>query len=241
VALSLLQLAFMDWTAKRLEEARARYEDVVRRYAEFSFPEVRDCVANALYNLGSLHASQGRRAEARARFEELLSREEDPSTPSMKGWVAYALNGLGGLLAEEDRFEEAQARFERVVRSFAEESEGELRQRVGEALNGAGFSLVREAKRCRQRQGPDAASAMLERAREKITEALRYLPEEPSCLGNAAYIAYLQGRHEEARAGMAEALRRGGEPLRRGSLEDTDLHPLPEDEAWRRFLRELPL
>ncbi|MFP2906061.1 hypothetical protein ACLESD_13570, partial [Pyxidicoccus sp. 3LFB2] len=54
-----------------------------------------------------------------------------------------------------------------------------------------------------------------------------------------AYIAFLQGRHDEARSLLTEALRLGGESVRRTELQDAAQHPIPEDEAFRALLHSL--
>ncbi|MFP2932963.1 hypothetical protein ACLESO_49010, partial [Pyxidicoccus sp. 3LG] len=64
-------------------------------------------------------------------------------------------------------------------------------------------------------------------------------PGEPLALGNAGYIAFLQGRRDEARSLLVEALRRGGEALRETELKDAGIHPIPEDEEFRALLRSL--
>jgi tetratricopeptide (TPR) repeat protein len=176
----------------------------------------------ALNLLGIPIPPRGEWEQARPGLEAVVRHHGEASEPLRQAQAALALNTLGLWRWCGGDTAGARARFEEVVRRYREFGIEEVRVCVASALYNLG------------------ALHYLQK-REKITEALRFLPEEPHCLGNLAYIAFLQGRHEEARAGMAEAVRRGGEPLRRASLEDADLHPLPEDEAWRRFLRELPL
>jgi hypothetical protein len=81
---------------------------------------------------------------------------------------------------------------------------------------------------------------MLDRAKERITAALSQFPEDAVFLASAAHVAFLQGRGEEARSLIAEAIRRGGEELRREALEDTERYPLPVEEEWRKIIRAVP-
>lgn len=241
VARAHVTLGLLDWRAKQFEEARARFEEVVRRFGGNFAWSMQSVVAESLVRLGALLHETGRTEEARVALEEVSRRYGKPTEfLPLKELVARALIHLGSLDQEQGHFEPSLARYAEVLRWLGEEPEVPLRGVVAEARNSSGFALLCEAKRCLQREAPEAARVMLERANAEIAAALRHSPEEAVFLGNAAYVAFLQGRKEEARKLMAETIRRGGEDLRHASLLDTEIHPLPVDEEWRKIIREVP-
>jgi tetratricopeptide (TPR) repeat protein len=186
----------------------------------------------------SLLGRLGRHEEELATFEEVDRRFRGERELELREEVARALICRAEVLGQLRRTDEALAAFDAVVRRFAGAEEPPLRERVSNALNSAGFALLCEAKR----QWPTSrtrAQALLEMARERITATLDRRPGEPLAMGNAGYIAFLQGRRDEARALLAEALRVGGERLRETELKDADIHPIPEDEEFRALVRSL--
>jgi tetratricopeptide (TPR) repeat protein len=241
VSNALFTLGCEFWDEKRLEEAQAHFEEVISRYGSSSEPYLQSMVAGAFINLGGLLQEQGRSKAAQAHFEEVVRRHGKPSTPTLKERVATALNCLISLLADEKHFETSRPPPEEMVQWLGEAPDAELRELMGGVLNAVGFSLLREAKRHLRQEGPEAGRSTLKRAEAKLAEALRFLPEEPLVLGNMAYVAFLFGRRDEACSLIEDVIRRGGEPLRQTSLEDTELYPLPADEEWREIIRGVPV
>jgi tetratricopeptide (TPR) repeat protein len=225
VATALFGLALQRSDAKHFDRGRTHYEDLIRGYDEVPWPPLQALVAGARINLAAVW--WGRQLD-------------EPSTSLLKERLGLALALLGTMLGQQGHFEQAQARFDEVVRRFGTASDPSLRKVVGRALSEAGFFLLIEAKRCWQRKAPDAAQAMLSRAGEKLSVAQRLIPEDAHVLWHASYLAFLQGRKDEARSGLARALRVGGEELRSAMLENLQLQPLPADEELRAILRKLP-
>jgi hypothetical protein len=113
-----------------------------------------------------------------------------------------------------------------------------LREQVADALNGIGFHHLCQAKERLQHSDEAAARDLLVRAEADIAEA-RSRSEDPFILGNAGYISFLLGRTDEARTLLALAFQLGGEELRQAALEDSNIHPLPQDEVFRALVRSL--
>ena len=117
---------------------------------------------------------------------------------------------------------------------------GALRERVGRALNGRAYARLRLAKR--SWRGPDRegeARALLSQALNDADAALNISPDNAIMLGNKGYTLYLLGRTEEAEPVLRRALELGGEKVRDAELEDADIHPLPQDEAFKELIHRL--
>ncbi len=91
-------------------------------------------------------------------------------------------------------------------------------------------------------RGPDReeeARALLSQALTDADAALNISPDNATMLGNKGYTLYLLGRTEEAEPVLRKALELGGEKRRDGELEDADIHPLPQDEAFKELIHRL--
>ncbi len=64
-------------------------------------------------------------------------------------------------------------------------------------------------------------------------------PDNAFMLGNKGYTLYLLGRTEEAEPVLRRALELGGQNVRDAELEDADIHPLPQDEAFKELIHRL--
>lgn len=106
-------------------------------------------------------------------------------------------------------------------------------------LNAVGGSLLQEAKRRWKALGRVSADELFGLAKQRIATARAHAPEDPYVLINAGYIAFLEGRRDEARSLLNQAIQQGGEGLRKVGLECSEIHPLPEDEEFRAFIRSL--
>jgi hypothetical protein len=56
-------------------------------------------------------------------------------------------------------------------------------------------------------------------------------------LGNEAYIEFLSGNKDKARAILIEAIRVGGERTRQGEINDTEVYPVPADTEFAELAR----
>ena len=156
----------------------------------------------------------------------------------MREEVARGLACKGEILWKLNRLEEALAAYEEVAHRYSEAPEAPVRERVAEALNDAGVVLIFEAKRL-WAQKRDQALAFLERASAKIAASLERQPRGPTALWNAGYIAFLQGKRDQARSLLAESLQLGGERQRSRGLQGGALAPIPEDEELRALVGSL--
>ncbi len=139
-----------------------------------------------------------------------------------------------------DRREEAILVYDTLVQRFGDAPEAELRKQVARALNGIGFPLLCQAKRVWAAGDEQAARSGLLEAQQKLIAATMRDPDSPMVLGNVAYVDFLLGNKEQARALMSRAIGLGGEEIRRGELADADIHPLPQDEEFKELVRSIP-
>ncbi len=83
------------------------------------------------------------------------------------------------------------------------------------------------------------AREILSQALADVDASLEVDPDKSIPLGNKGYALFLLGRPEEAEPVLRHALKLGGERLRNGELEDADIHPLPQDEAFKALINRL--
>lgn len=218
----------------RSEEAIAVYDEVVKRYGDAPEAALREVVAKALVNRGYRLGQLGRSEEAIVVCDEVLKRYGGAPEVALRKSVAMALRNKGVTLGQMERREEEIAVYNEIVNRY-----GDVPEEVAKALNGWGFTLLCEAKKIWQ--GGDGATAivMLKQALEKIEAALQRKPDEPMFLGNQGYILLLLNKVEEARPILAKAIALGGEELRQGELNDADIHPLPQDKAFKALIESL--
>jgi tetratricopeptide (TPR) repeat protein len=238
VAESLLRRALVLGEMEKHEESLAAHDEVVRRFADAEAEELRELVARTLVFKATFLGRLGRRDEELATFAEVGQRFAEAAEPPLRLEAARALICRAELLLQLRRVHEGLAGFDDVLARFGGATDVPLRERVTNALNTAGFKLLCEAKRLWP-EDRERAQMLLEEARLKIATALERRPGYPMALGNAGYIAFLQGRREEARSLLVEALRLGGEKVRETELKDSAIHSVPEDEAFRELVRAM--
>jgi hypothetical protein len=76
-------------------------------------------------------------------------------------------------------------------------------------------------------------------AQENTLSALERMSDEPIYLGNLGYIEFLLGNENKARSLLTKAIKLGGETMRQHTLEDSQIHPVPQDEAFRQLVNAL--
>ncbi|MCE5180518.1 MAG: tetratricopeptide repeat protein [Betaproteobacteria bacterium] len=223
----------------RGEEAIAVYDEVVKRYGDAPEAALQEQVAIALRNKGVKLGQLDRGEEAIAVYDEVVKRYGDTPEAALREEVAIALRNKGVRLCQLDRGEEAIAVYDEVVKRYGDAPEAALREEVAIALNGWGFGLLCEAKKVWR--GGDEATAIgtLKQALKKIEAAQQREPNESIYLGNQGYILFLLGRVEEARPILTKAIALGGEELRQIELNDADIHPLPQDKAFKALIESL--
>ncbi len=195
--------------------------------------------ALALNNKGVTLGQMGKNAEAIAVYDEVAQRYGDAPEAGLREQVASALNNKGVRLGQMGKNAEEIAVYDEVAQRYGDAPEAGLREQVASALNGKSFRLLCEAKKIWQTGDEIAAGALLAQALADIENALARKPDWPMALGNRGYILFLQGKTEQAREILAQAIQLGGDELRQGELADAAIHPLPQDEAFKALINSL--
>ena len=241
VAKALLNKGYRLGGLKRNEEAFAAYDEVLRRFGEARELSLREQVAKVLINKGSKLSKLNHNEEAFAIYDEVLRRFGEATELPLREQVAVALVNKGNRLCRLNRSEEKLAVYEEVLRRFGKATELPLRKRVAAALNSIGFHLLCEAKYAWVSGKESEVQQLLVTAQEKITASLARRPNNAITLGNHGYIKFLLGEKEQARELLTKAIALGGEEVRKTELEDSNLHPLPQDEEFRGLVQSIPL
>ncbi|MCH8213058.1 MAG: tetratricopeptide repeat protein [Proteobacteria bacterium] len=196
--------------------------------------------ARALVNKGAALGMAEELEGAIVAYDEVVQRFGDAEEPALREQVAMALFNKGVALGNAEKLEDAIAASDEVVRRFGDAEEPALREQVAMALNGRAFSRLCLAKRSwRGPDGEEEARALLSQALTDADAALNISPDDAIRLGNKGYTLYLLGRTEEAEPVLRRALELGGEKVRDAELEDADIHPLPQDEAFKELIHRL--
>jgi tetratricopeptide (TPR) repeat protein len=232
-------LALLDWNDGKWAEAESHFEAALGRYAGLPVPRRQEQHPRALTNLGWFYAKQERFEEGHRCLHEVVVRYGEASDPAIQAQVARALRTRGHVFGTQGLAEESRALYAELVRRFGESPEAVVLQEVAMGLNHAGRTLIAEAKQCWKRGAASAAADCLLRAREMLEASLLRAPREPIVQGNLAYLAFLQGRWEEAHALLEEVLLQGGEGVRQALLDEAREHPSFLDEKWCELVRKL--
>ena len=225
----------------RREEAISVCHDVITRFGEVPEPAVRELVARALLNKSVALRHLNRNEEAVATHDEVVRRFSQATELAVREHVARALQNKGHILDDLNRREEATAARDEVITRFGEAKEPSLRESVARALNTEGFKLLCEAKQAWAASDEADARADLIKAQERINDALEYNPNNAFALGNKGYIDFLLGNETEALEALEQAIELGGEKIQQGELEDSNIHPLPQDKKFRELVLSIPL
>lgn len=152
---------------------------------------------------------------------------------------AYALFNKGIILGQVESSDEEIATYDEIVKRYGDITDPGVREQVAMALNGKGFRQLCDAKKLWQAGDEAAAASLLSVALKEIEAALARKPYWPMALGNQGYILFLQGKTEPAKEILNKAIRLGGKKLRQEILADADIHPLPQDEAFKTLINSL--
>ncbi len=221
------------------DEEIAAYDSVVQRYGDAPEARLREMVAKALVNKGVRLGLQGKNDEEMAIYDSVVQRYGDAPEAGLREQVAGALNNKGYRLGQQGKNDEAIAVHNRVVQCYGDAPEAGLRELVARVLNGKGFTLLCDAKKTWQNGDETSAKSLLAQALADIEGALERKPDWPMALGNQGYILFLQGKTDQAREILAKAIQLGGDEVRQAELADADIHPLPQDEAFKQLINSL--
>ncbi|WP_395845350.1 tetratricopeptide repeat protein [Cystobacter fuscus] len=232
-------LALLDWNEGRWAESESHFQEALRRYAALPSPRCREQHCRALTNLGLFYVKQDRFEEAHRCLHEVVVRYGESSEPVLQEQVARALRTRGHALGARGLAEQSQPFYTELVRRFGESTDAAVLQEVAVGLNQAGRMWIGEARQCWKRGAASAVEDCLRHAQEMLEASLRHAPREPIVRGNLAYLAFLQGRWEEAHARLEELVREGGEEVRRALLDEVREHTFFLDEKWSELVRKL--
>lgn len=237
VAHALLNKAGSLSLLSRNEEAVAICTEILTRYGNEAEPTLRKLVAKALLKKAACLCDLSRYESALVTYDEVLTRASDPTERELitKALLGKAVNFI--YIGQNDN---AVLTYEEVIRRVEDASAPKEQEAVVQAIKGIGFARLCAAKHAWQGGDEPAARALLEDADAKIAAALERQPDNPIILGNAGYIAFLRGDEEKAHALLCRAIQLGGEELRNAELKDADMHPLPQDDAFRALVRSFP-
>ena len=226
----------------REEEEIVIYDALLPRLERDLEPTRSRTAAILIAKRDTLH-KLGRFADEITACDDYLRRFADARDPeTMEQWTGIALARVNALQAL-DRLDEALTATDTLIARISSLplSRSESR-RLSATVAGIGsYVLICLFKRASKRGDTEGARAYLDAAATRSDEAHRHLPDDPVVLGNAGYIAFLGGREQEARALIEKALALGGEKIRQGEIEDSRIHELPTDDAFRALLSSLPV
>jgi tetratricopeptide (TPR) repeat protein len=183
-------------------EALTPCEEVVKRFGDFSEPDLQEQVARALNIRGVAFWKLGRKDESFLAFDEILSRFGDSPEPALREVVAKALVNKGISLAELKEWNDAIQACDKVLGHFSEASELVLRLEVARALGLKGSVLAQSE---RSEKATQAYSEVLRRFKDAPEPALR---EEVATTFVKQGVALAElGRRKQAVEAYDEALK----------------------------------
>jgi tetratricopeptide (TPR) repeat protein len=120
--------------AGRIEEATAKFEEVLRRFGQADYPALQLHVAQAGYNRGAALRLSGRPREAVDAFAEVLRRYRGSSDQALRAQCAITLFNQGIALQDDGRTQEAVDTLAEVVADYRDDEHPATRERVARAL-----------------------------------------------------------------------------------------------------------
>lgn len=84
----------------------AVYEQLLAQFGDACDPEIRGCIANALFYRGETLEQNGQPQQALAAYNDVLRRYADSTEPDVREWVEFAAEAktqLAGKLADAGR------------------------------------------------------------------------------------------------------------------------------------------
>ncbi|WP_298619986.1 hypothetical protein [uncultured Zoogloea sp.] len=235
------EYTFDDWKRRGYaaygEGRKAEAAEAWRRAADMQDSPA-EAAAKALFNAGVALGELWRTDEAIATYELVDARYANDTAPALREHVAIALINKGNTLGQLGHFERAIATYDLVSARYTLNASPALREPLARTKVGKGFTLLCRAKadwaNLSQRQ------ADLNMAANLFDQATTDFDDKPIVLGNRAYCAHLRGEPVEVvRPLLERALKDGGEPLYKITLDDLATHPVPEDAAYRTLLDEV--
>ena len=171
-------------------------------------------------------------------FDKVVDFVKDSTDARLKAFACRAFFAKGVAQGQLNQQEQEIHSYDALIAYVGDDKTPALREPVAKAYNGVGFALLCQSKQLIQIGDFEGANKLLTQALQKFELAIQ---ENVSgiCIGNKAYVLALLGQLEESERIFAQALRAevlGGEQLYLGTLEDFEVHPIPQDEKFREIV-----
>ena len=232
--------AFTLGQMKKYDEANALYDHLIDTYADDKPPALREMVAKAMGNKAFTLIQLEKYEDAITLCDQLITTHADNKTPALREKVAQAMGNKAFTLGKMEKYEEAIALCDQLISTHADAKAPGIREQVAHAMNGNGYSRLMLAKK--NWKNPDQAFDTLRQAETNLQTCLAKKPQWGMALGNLAYVQWLLGNRQSAEQSFRTALAAnedGGEALHRGTLDDINQHPIPEDIGFRELVGRL--
>jgi tetratricopeptide (TPR) repeat protein len=215
------------------------YDEVINRNQNATELVFRESVASAKVNKAYLLSEIGQEDHALNIYRDVIDQYAGDVEPAIREHVARAMinKAFGiGMKHDPNSTRAAVNLYKQVVEEFPCAWKPSMQAKLALAWNGLGFQSLLLAKWHLQ-NGLDA-SETLDQALSAIKKAEDLDPNGWLMLGNEAYILFLQGRRDEARERLNQALELGGEEARLVELSDTTVYPLDTDSEFKSWLNK---
>ena len=217
----------------------ALYDSIIDRYQNSQALAFRESLASAKVNKAYLLSMIGRQQDSVRLYNEVIDEFRGAIEPAIREHVARAMINKAfrtGARHQPDDTRAAIELYKQVVDEFPTAWKPSMRAKLALAWNGLGFQRLLLAKFLLQ--ASQDATETLKAALNAIEKAKEFDDNSWLILGNEAYISFLLGHKEKARASLALALQLGGEQCRQAELSDTAVYPLEDDAEFKAWLND---
>ena len=213
------------------------YDEICQRFWSSTDLSVRTDVAASLYNKGVRSRKLGRIQDELDAYDVAVGYVGDDESHDMINVLARALHNKGKTLCDIGNFDGALLAFREIVKRVRSLDNKIMNEQFSRAKNGIGFVYIVQAKQLRGAGG--GGGGLLREAIVNFDESYSGINDKQLVLGNKGYALFLLGRTKDARIPLLQALTDGGERMYKLEMEDSYIHPVPEDEDFRKLLAEL--
>lgn len=237
VAQALIQKGTRLGSVGQTDEELKLYDFVVEQYgAEFGMHAE---VALAFLRKGIVLGNQNKIDEAISYYDHVLLTLGDAPEDEARELIATALFNKSIILTKTNRREEALQVCRQIIDKYGTSLDPTLQDLVGGTQNSMAFNSIVTAKAFRLQGDEEGALRELHLAESHIVSALEKNSNNPTRLGNHAYIAFLMGQKDEAHKLLTRAISLGGEKTRQDELDDASINELPEDAEFRQMISSI--
>lgn len=134
VAGALINLGVIYGRSNSLEKATAAFDDVVRRFAKHSSPQLQNSAAQALYNKAMVFRNLGRDTDAIAAFTNIVDQFADAPAEELRHWAGMAQYNKTIHLARLGDVQASVIAAEEMAQRFATSTDPAIRVGLAKAL-----------------------------------------------------------------------------------------------------------